>query len=234
MTALDPDALLGTLILEGARIAVLGYDAEARDHALALRRAGNHVVVSVLRETPAWSRATGDGFDVEPPCTAIPTADVVVVRAPEDTALWRQCEERIAGGALVVFACARALHTGRCARSGMDVVLVTSIDDARVGCRIAVHRDVSQRALARAVAYARAAYAADVPMRSTYVADEAELEHASVRDRSASLLALTVQSPPLLPAKLPTRVWDADEEPEPADIDDAGWFHAMMSRRGTP
>ena len=89
-------------------------------------------------------------------CGAISTADVVVVRAHEDTPLWRQCEERIAGGALVVFASARALHSGRCARSGMDVVLVTNIDEPRVGCRLAVHRDVSRRALLRAVAYARA------------------------------------------------------------------------------
>lgn len=234
MTALDPDALLGTLILEGARVVVLGYDAEARDHALALRRAGNHVVICVKRDTPAWPHAAADGFAVDQPCTAIATADVVVVRAPEDTALWRQCEQRIAAGALVVFACARALHTGRWARSGMDVVLVTSLDDARIGCRIAVHRDVSRRALLRAIAYARAAYTADVPMRSTYVGDEAELELASVRERSASLLALTVQSPPLLPTTRRAQAWNADDEPEPADLDDAGWFHAMLNRRGTP
>jgi len=230
MTALVPEALLGTLILEGARVVVLGYDAEARDHALALHRAGNRVVISVLRDTPAWSRAAADGFTVEAPCTAVANAEVVVVRAAEDTTLWRQCEERIAAGALVVFACARALHTGRCARSGMDVVLVTGVDDARVGCRIAVHRDVSRRALVRAIAYARAAYASDVPMRSTNVADEAELEHASVCERTASLLALTVQSPPLAPEQR-THPWSADDEPEPADLDDAGWFHAMLNRR---
>ena len=64
MSALDPDALLGTLTLEGARVAVLGYDADARDHALALRRAGNHVVLGLLPETPAWWRAAADGFAV--------------------------------------------------------------------------------------------------------------------------------------------------------------------------
>ncbi|MBA3462353.1 MAG: hypothetical protein H0T46_20495 [Deltaproteobacteria bacterium] len=233
MTALDPATLLGTLVLEGARIVVLGYDAEARDHALALRRAGNLVVISVPRETAAWTRAYGDGFVVGSPCSVIGNADVVVVRSAEDTVLWRQCEERIAAGALVVFACARALHSGRCARSGMDVVLVTNIDDPRVGCRIAVHRDVSRRALLRAVAYARAAYG-DAQMRSTSVADEAELEHASVRDRMASLLALTVQRPVIEPEKVHHNAWNADEEVEPADIDDAGWFHAMLNRRGTP
>jgi ketol-acid reductoisomerase len=205
---------------EGVRIVVLGYDADARDHALALRRAGNDVVIC-----DTTSRARADGFVVD--CAAVARAEVVVVRAPEDSLLWRQCEERIAGGALVVFACARALHTGRCARGGMDVVLVTGVEPI-VGCRIAVHRDVSRRALVRAIAYARAAYGADVPVRSTSIADEAELEHAPLRERSASLLALTVQSPPL------HATWNADDEPEPAGLDDAGWFHAMLNRRGTP
>jgi ketol-acid reductoisomerase len=215
--------------LEGVRIVVLGYDTDARDHALALRRAGNHVVICA--GMPAASRAVADGFVVD--CNAVASAEIVVVRPAEDSALWRHCEDRIAAGALVVFACARVLHTGRCARGGMDVVLVTAVDDARVGCRLAVHRDVSRRALARAIAYARAAYGSDVPMRSTSIADEAELEHASVRERSASLLALTVQSPPLA-LEEHHAAWNADTEPEPAGLDDAGWFHAMLNRRGTP
>jgi ketol-acid reductoisomerase len=231
MNALDPDC---SLTLEGARIAVLGYDAEAREHALALRRAGNHVVIAALPDTPAWWRATGDGFEVSEAGTAVTGAGVVVVRTHEDTALWRHAEERIPGGALVVFACARALHTGRCARGGMDVVVVTNVEDALVGCRIAIHRDVSRKALVRAIAYARAAYASDVPMRSTFVADEAELEQTSMRDRAANLLSLRVQSPALAPEQVHGHAWSADDEPEPEDLDDAGWFFAMMNRRGTP
>lgn len=230
MTALDPDC---SLTLEGTRVTVLGYDADAREHAFALRRASNHVVIGVLPDTPAWWRAAGDGFEVAQPGTAVAGACVVVVRAHEDTTVWRQAEEKIPGGALVVFACARALHTGRCARSGMDVVLITNVEDALVGCRIAVHRDVSRKALTRAIAYARAAYAADVPMRSTYVADEAELEHASVRERTANLLALTVQSPALPPVGPVHSAWCFDDEPEPDDLDDAGWFYGMMNRRGS-
>lgn len=228
MTSLDPNC---SLTLEGARIAVLGYDTEAREHALALRRAGNHVVVGLLPDTPAWWRATGDGFEVLLPGASVVGAEVVVVRAHEDNAVWRQGEERIATGALVVFACASALHTGHCARSGMDVVLITNVEDARVGCRIAVHRDVSRRAQLRAIAYARAAYGADLPMRSTFVADEARLEHTSVRQRSATLLALTVEAPPLAAVAPCATAWNADEEAEPDDLHDARWSDAMMPRR---
>lgn len=226
MTALDPEC---SLTLEGARAAVLGYDAEARDHAFALRRAGNHVVIGVPGDTPAWWRATGDGFEVALPGTAVAGACVVVVRAHEDTAIWRQAEQRIVGGALVVFACARALHGGRCARSGMDVVVVTTVELG--ACRIAIHRDVSRKALVRAVAYARAAYGPDTTMRSTFVADEAELEHASVKHRSAQVLALTVESPALSSVGPVHSAWCFDEEPEPADLDDAHWFYAMVNRK---
>lgn len=229
MTAIDPASLLGTLTLERARIVVLGYDDEARDHALALQRAGNHVVIAALPDSPAWTRASLDGFMVGEAGTVIPTAEIVVVREAEDTALWRSCEGWIAGGALVVFASARALHCGRCARSGMDVVLVTNIEDALIGCRIGVHRDVSRRALVRAVAYARAAYSTDVMMRATYICDEADRELASGDDRTQSLLALTAEKP-----SMKRTPWNADDEPEPADLDDAGWFYAMMNRQGTP
>lgn len=227
MTAIDP---AGTLVLQGARIVVLGYDADARNHALALRRAGNHVVVGLLSNSTAWTRASEDGFQVAQGETVVEGADVVVVREHEDSALWRSCEGWIAGGALVVFGSAHALHSGRCARSGMDVVLISRVEDALIGCRIGVHRDVSRQAFMRAVAYARAAYSGDVVLRSTYICDEADRELASGRERMGSLLALTAQtsSPPV-----PATPWNADDEPEPADIDGAGWFYAMMNRRGT-
>jgi ketol-acid reductoisomerase len=226
--------MLGSLTLEGLRVAVLSYDSEARDHAIALRRAGNHVVIGVFPETPAWWQASGDGFTVDHPAAAAATAEVVVVRTHEDTAMWRQGAERIAPGALVVFACARALHYGRCASSGMDVVLVTEVEDQRVGCRIAVHRDVTRQALARAVAYARAVYGTVTPLRTTFVSDEVELEQMPVGERTASCLALAAQRPAQLAPLEHTSAWNADDEPEPTELDDAGWFYAMMNRRGTP
>ena len=223
MTAIDPTALLGTLMLERARIVMLGYDEEARAHALALRAAGNHVVIAAKPDSSAWTHASDDGFMVGEVSTVVPSAEVVVVREHADTQQWRSCENWIAGGALVVFASAQALHSGRCARSGMDVVLVTSIEDEVVGCRLGVHRDVSRRALARAIAYARAVYSADAVLRSTYIDEEAEREVAANRD---GMLALAAKP------SLPRQPWNADDEAEPGDLDDAGWFYGMMNRRG--
>jgi len=190
----DPDPLQSTPALEGTQVAVLGYDDDARDHALALRRAGNTVTIGALPDSPAWWRARSDGFDVEKPGTAVATAEVVVVRSTEDETLWRQGEPRVRAGALVVFASARALHVGACATSGMDVVYISKVDDERVGCRIAVHRDVTRRALVRAITYARAAFPTTTLMRSTSVAAEHEYELMGP-ERSGKLLALAVSSP---------------------------------------
>lgn len=223
---LDPDASQGAITLEGARVAVLGYDADAREHALALRNTFNTVTIGVFPDTAAWRHARAEGFVVDRPAAAVTHAEVVVVRGHDDS-LWRSVEPRVAAGALVVFGSARALQAGACARSGMDVVLVTDIYDAFV--RIAVHRDATLRALVRAAAYARAAFEGNVLMRASSIAAEAELEESG---DTAKLLALSVTTAPL-DERTPTRAWDVDEEPEPAEMDDSTWFYAMLNRRGS-
>ena len=77
---------------------------------------------------------------------------------------------------------------------GVDRVLVTTVDDAHTGCRVAVHRDATGRALLRGVAYARAACGSEVSIRLTSIAAEADLELASIGERAGSLLALAVSS----------------------------------------
>ena len=222
MSTLDPNA--GTVMIEGARVAVLGYDADARAHALALRRAGNMVAIGLPPEAIACWHARADGFFVEHPGAVVVTAEIIVVRAPDGDVTRRHAQPHVPAGALVVFACARALQAGACARSGMDVTLVTNVDDPRVGCRIAVHRDVTQRALARASAYARAAFAPGVVVRATSIAEEAELELES-GERSDKLLALAVAQPVDVGIAEPAELTDDDG-------DGAAWFYAMLNRRG--
>lgn len=228
MKSLDPDPLQSAFTLKQAKVAILGYDADARGHALALRSAGNQVVIGVPPDTTCWARAAGDGFAVNRPGAAVAHAEVVVVLVREHEATWRTSEPHLAPGALVVFRCARALEAGACTRGGFDVVLVTTADNEHTGCRIAVHRDVTGRALLRAVAYARAACGTDVALRATSVAAEADLELASIGERAGSLLAFAASSEPL-PARPLVAV-----KPAAAPEEDSGkptWFHFMLARR---
>lgn len=224
MKSLGPDPLQGTLTLQGAKVAVLGYDADAREHALALRRAGNRVMIGCHPDTTCWARAIADGFTVDLAAMVVATAEVVVVMM-RDHEPWRRVEPHVAPGALVVFGCARALEAGACTRGGLDVVLVTSVDDDHTGCRVAVHRDVTGRALLRGVGYARAAFDAGVPLRVTSIEAEADLELASLGERAGSLLAL-VASSDRLPARAASPVGDSEDKPaEPT------WFDGMLAWR---
>ncbi len=227
----SPDPLQGSFTLQGTRVAILGYDADAREHALALRRAGNIVAVGLRPDTTCWARAIADGFFVDEAAKVVAGAEVVVVLVRDHEETWRASEPHVAAGALVVFGCARALEAGACARGGLDIVLVTSADDEHTGCRVAVHRDVTGRALVRAVAYARAAYESGVALRATSVAAEADLELASISERAGSLLALAASSDRLPPRPAPAHVRSEtaaadDEEREPTWLDD------MLAWRG--
>ena len=228
MKSLDPDPLQSSFSLKGAKVAVLGYDADARDHAFALRAANNSVSIGVRADTPCWLRASADGFAVGRPTEVVEGAEIVVVLVREPEKTWRRIEPYVAPGALVVFGCARLLEAGIVTRGGFDAALVTTVDDAHTGCRIAVHRDATTRALLRAVAYARAACGKDVALRLTSVEAEADLELASISERAGSLLALTASCEclPVAAAKPQAVIVENEEvEREPT------WFDSMLAWR---
>jgi ketol-acid reductoisomerase len=220
-----PDPLHGSFTMKGANVVVLGYDDDARDHAHALRAAGNHVTIGVRPDTTCWARAAVDGFAVGRASEIVATAEVVVVLVREPEKTWMRVEPLIAAGALVVFGSARLLDAGIVSRGGFDVVRVTTVDDAHTGCRVAVQRDATGRALLRGVAYARGACGKDVALRVTSVAAEADLELAGISERAGSLLALAASCDclPARPAEPQATAKTETEEPS--------WFDSMLAWR---
>jgi len=226
MKSLRADPLQGSFTLKGAKVVVLGYDDDARDHALALRKANNSVLIGVRPDTTCWMRACADGFAADRPSAIVGEAEVVVMLVREPQATWRVAEPLIAPGALVVFGSARTLEAMQFARGGFDTVLVTTADDAHTGCRVAVHRDATGRALVRALSYARAACGADVALRETSVTAEVDLELASIGERAGSLLALAASNDQLPAVKLPAVIVE-DEADEP----EGSWLDEMLAWR---
>src|SRR5262245_1887593 len=227
MKSLEPDPLQGSFTMRGAKVVVLGYDDDARDHALALRRANNSVLIGVRPDTTCWMRACTDGFAAGRPSAIVGQAEVVVMLVREPEVTWRVVEPHIAPGALVVWGCARTLEAMPFSRGGFDSVLVTTADDAHTGCRVAVDRDATGRALLRAVAYARAACGTDVALRPTSLAAEVDLELAGIGERAGALLALAA-SCDCLPVTKPQAVIvddPGDEDVEPS------WLDGMLAWR---
>jgi ketol-acid reductoisomerase len=172
--------------LTGARIAVLGYGPSATEHALGLRDAGNDVSVGMRSGGMSWVRARKDGFPARPACAVVEGASVVVVLVPDDeqaSVYWHVIEPNADAGVLLVFGRALALGTRAFEPRGQDVVFVAAQERA---CRVAVHVDVTGRALERAIAYSRAALVGNVTITTTTVATEVDAELAALESRAGS------------------------------------------------
>jgi len=231
MKSLDVDPLQGSFTMRGAKVVVLGYDDDAREHALALRRANNSVLIGVRPDTTCWMRACGDGFAADRPSAIVGEAEFVVMLVREPAVTWRVVEPLVAPGALVIWGCARTLEAMTFSRGGFDSVLVTTVDDAHTGCRVAVHRDATGRALLRAVSYARAACGPDVALRTSSLAAEVDLELAGIGERAGSLLALAASCDCLPAAKPQAVIVDEDEDKPRAKQDEPSWLDSMLAWR---
>jgi ketol-acid reductoisomerase len=180
--------------LTGARVAVLGYGAGAREYAMALAKAGNVVSVGMRNGGMSWVRARKDGFTAAPASAVIEGAGVVVVLVPDDeqaSVYWHAIEPHLAPDTLLVFGRGLALQTGHFDPLGSDVVLVTGErEGGRATCRVAVRHDATGRALERAIAYARSVFGDDALVGTTTLAAEAALELAALESRAGGMDAL--------------------------------------------
>src|SRR5262245_24770211 len=175
-------------ILEGARVAVLGYGNQGHAHALNLRRSGLDVVVGARPGGRGEARARADGFSSLPPGDALSGARVVSLLFPDEVlpTLWPELRPAVPSGAAVVFAHGfNLLGPGLEFPDGVDVVLISPTGPgavlARAGERgesmpayVAVHRDATGQAWRVAGSYGTRLGCA--PLVRTTVREEAEVD----------------------------------------------------------
>lgn len=77
----DSDADLS--IIQGKKVAVLGFGSQGHAHALNLKDSGVDVVVGLLAGSKSRAKAEGQGLTVHTPDDAVKWADVIVVLAPD-------------------------------------------------------------------------------------------------------------------------------------------------------
>lgn len=70
-------------VLEGKKIAVIGYGSQGHAHALNLRESGQDVIIG-LRPGKSQEKAEEDGFEVVPVAEATSQADVVMILLPDE------------------------------------------------------------------------------------------------------------------------------------------------------
>jgi ketol-acid reductoisomerase len=165
----DDDADLS--IIQGRKVAVIGYGSQGHAHSLSLRDSGVEVVVGLQEGSKSRAKAEEQGLEVKTPADASAWADVIMVLAP-DTAQRKIYTESIAPN----LTAGKALFFGHGLNirfelikppAEVDVAMVAPkgpghlvrrqyVDGKGVPALIAVEQDASGGAQALALSYAKA------------------------------------------------------------------------------
>jgi len=164
----DDDADLS--LIQGRKVAVLGYGSQGHAHALSLRDSGVDVRIGLPEESKSRAAATEAGLRVLSPYDACAEADLVMVLAP-DTAqrgLYSDAiEPNLNDGDALFFAHGFNIRFGYITPpKGVDVAMVAPkgpghlvrrqyVDGRGVPCLVAVEQDATGSALPLALSYAK-------------------------------------------------------------------------------
>ncbi|MBW1979730.1 MAG: ketol-acid reductoisomerase [Deltaproteobacteria bacterium] len=185
----DADADLN--VLEGKKIAIIGYGSQGHAQAQNLRDSGLDVIVAELEESPNYQLAKEHGFEPTSAREASKVADVVQILAQDDVQakLYREdVAENMTEGKTLVFSHGFNIHYGQIRPAPyLDVVMIAPKGPghlvrseyqkgAGVPSLVAIHQDASGQALATALAYARGLGATRAGVIATTFKEETETD----------------------------------------------------------
>ncbi len=165
----DKDADLS--IIQGMKVAILGYGSQGHAHANNLKESGVSVVVGLRAGSASAEKAQAAGLEVAEVADAVKAADLVMLTLPDEhqAAVYR---DHVVGnlkkGGVIAFAHGFNIHYQQIEpREDMDVVMIapkgpghlvrsTYVEGGGVPSLIAVHQDASGRARDIALSYAAA------------------------------------------------------------------------------
>src|SRR3954451_18357372 len=156
-------------VLQGKKIAIIGYGSQGHSHALNLRESGFDVVVGVRPGSEGWARAEAAGITPLAPAEAAEGADVIGIFVPDQIQAKLYADvvaPALRPGAAVLFAHGFNIHYGLVEPpADVDVVMVAPKGPGHLVRRlyqqgagvpglIAVERDATGNAQALALAWA--------------------------------------------------------------------------------
>jgi ketol-acid reductoisomerase len=164
----DNDADLS--LLQGKKIAVLGFGSQGHAHALNLKDSGLEVIVGLRRESASWKKAEEAGLPVLDTEAACREGDIIMVLVPDQNQpeVYRQAiEPHLSGGKALAFAHGFNIHFHQIVPpENVDVFMVAPKGPGHllrrvftggkgIPCLMAVHQDASGQAREIALAYAK-------------------------------------------------------------------------------
>ncbi|SNY26092.1 ketol-acid reductoisomerase [Paractinoplanes atraurantiacus] len=164
----DDDADLS--IIQGRRVAVIGYGSQGHAHALSLRDSGVEVVVGLPEASKSRVKAEEQGLDVRTPAEASAWADVIMVLAPDTaqrTIYTESIEPHLSAGKALFFGHGLNIRF-ELIKPPADVTVAMVapkgpghlvrrqyVDGKGVPCLVAVEQDPDGTGLALALSYAK-------------------------------------------------------------------------------
>jgi ketol-acid reductoisomerase len=185
----DTDADLA--LLEGRKVAVLGYGSQGHAHALNLRDSGVDVRVGLREGSSSWAKAEDAGLRVLPTPQAVKEADVIMVLLPdtEQAAVYeRDIAPNLDDRDSLAFAHGFNIHFGQIKPPpGVDVWMIapkgpghlvrrTFDEGGGVPSLVAVAADETGKAKQTALAYAKAVGATRAGVLDTTFEEETETD----------------------------------------------------------
>ena len=165
----DDDADLS--IIQGKKVAIVGYGSQGHAHAQNLRDSGVEVVIALKEGSKSIAKASDDGFEVKTVSDAAAWADLIMILAPDQhqrSIYANEIQQHLTEGKTLAFAHGFNIRFGYIETpEGVDVILVApkapghTVRREYVAGRgipdiIAVEKDASGNAWATALSYAKA------------------------------------------------------------------------------
>lgn len=156
-------------VLNGKKIAIIGYGSQGHAHALNLKESGQQVIVGLYEGSPSWKLAEEKGLTVMTAADAAKAADIIMMLV-NDEKMPKIYEQSVlpglSAGKTLCFAHGFNIHFGQILPpKDIDVIMIAPKGPGHtvrtqyeqnfgVPCLVAVQQDVSGKALQTALAYA--------------------------------------------------------------------------------
>ncbi|MDR1800622.1 MAG: ketol-acid reductoisomerase [Lachnospiraceae bacterium] len=156
-------------MLEGKKVAIIGYGSQGHAHALNLKESGVDVIVGLYQGSKSWAKAESQGLKVYTASEAAKLADIIMILINDEkqAAMYKKdIEPNLKEGDMLMFAHGFCIHYGQIVPpSYVDVAMVAPkgpghtvrseyLEGKGVPCLVAIQQDATGKALDRALAYA--------------------------------------------------------------------------------
>jgi ketol-acid reductoisomerase len=178
-------------LLQGKRIAVVGYGSQGHAHALNLRDSGADVRVGLYAGSKSWPKAEAEGLRVLTTAEAAAEADMIMMVLPDpiqSKVYEQEIVPNLKQGATLMFAHGFNIRFGFIMPpASVDVSMVAPKapghrvrevfrEGSGVPALVAIHQDASGKALANALAYAKGLGCTRAGVLETTFAEETETD----------------------------------------------------------